>query len=59
LLDVLDGGDLGFGVFVGSEVGLVVEEEALGAVFGEADAGVLFGWVGGGLGVHGVEKYGF
>ncbi len=44
---------------MGSEVGLVVEEEALGAVFGEADAGVLFGWVGGGLGVHGVEKYGF
>lgn len=54
LFDVLDGGDLGFGVFVGGEVGLVVEEEGLVAFFGKADAGVLFGGVGG-LCVHGAR----
>ncbi len=50
--DVVDGGDLGFGVFVRGEIGLVVEEEGFVAVLGEADAGVLFGGVGG-LCVHG------
>ncbi len=50
--DVVDGGDFCFGVFVRGEIGLVVEEEGFVAVFGETDAGVLFGGVGG-LCVHG------
>ena len=54
MLDVLDGGDLGFGVFVGGEVALLVEEEVLVAVLGEADARVLFG--GGFLGLLGVHE---